>query len=136
MIWVKGKGKRLKSVPLHPELIEIASEMPGAGWWFPMRGYESEHVLPKSVSDIIGRTMRRAGVRGTPHCLRHWYATTMLENGVDIRVVQELLRHKSLATTQIYTKVPDGQRHDAIAGLDPWRALRQPIARSGLKAAS
>ncbi|MCV7208758.1 tyrosine-type recombinase/integrase [Mycolicibacterium canariasense] len=123
LLWVKGKGRRLKSVPLHPILLEMASEMPGAGWWFPMRGCESEHVLSKSVSDIIGRTMRRAGVRGTPHALRHWYASTMLDNGVDIRVVQELLRHKSLATTQIYTKVPDGQRFDAIAGLDPWRAL-------------
>lgn len=124
LLWVKGKGKRLKSVPLHPLLIEMASEMPATGWWFPMRGHEGEHVLAKSVSDIIGRTMRRAGVRGTPHCLRHWYASTMLANGVDIRVVQELLRHKSLATTQIYTKVPDGHRHEAIATLDVWRALR------------
>lgn len=128
MLWVKGKGKRLKSVPLHPILIEIASEMPSAGWWFPMRGQESEHMLSKSVSDVIGRTMRRAGVRGTPHCLRHWYASTMLANGVDIRVVQELLRHKSLATTQIYTKVPDGRRHEAIATLDPWRALHAAAA--------
>lgn len=134
MLWVKGKGRRLKSVPLHPILLEIASEMPAAGWWFPMRGCESEHVLPKSVSDIVGRTMRRAGVRGTPHALRHWYASTMLDNGVDIRVVQELLRHKSLATTQIYTKVPDGQRHNAIAGLDPWRALR--VSARDLKIAS
>lgn len=124
LLWVRGKGKRLKSIPMHPMLVELASEMPAAGWWFPMRGHEGEHILSKSVSDIIGRTMRRAGVRGTPHCLRHWYASTMLANGVDIRVVQDLLRHKSLATTQIYTKVPDGQRVDAIAGLDPWRALR------------
>ncbi|QFG10054.1 tyrosine integrase [Mycobacterium phage IdentityCrisis] len=124
LLWVKGKGKRLKSVPLHPVLIEMATEMPQAGWWFPMRGHESEHVLSKSVSDVIGRTMRRAGVRGTPHCLRHWYASTMLENGVDIRVVQELMRHKSLATTQIYTKVSDDRRREAIATLDLWRALR------------
>ncbi|CAN5148604.1 hypothetical protein BH11ACT6_BH11ACT6_35100 [soil metagenome] len=128
LLWVKGKGRRLKSVPLHPLLVEMAAEMPTAGWWFPMRGYEGEHVLSKSVSDILGRTMRRAGVRGTPHAMRHWYASTMLANGVDIRVVQELLRHKSLATTQIYTKVPDGHRHDAIATLDPWRALRPPAA--------
>ncbi|MBU8815943.1 tyrosine-type recombinase/integrase [Mycolicibacterium goodii] len=130
VLWVKGKGKRLRSVPLHPLLIQMASEMPAAGWWFPMRGHEGEHILSKSVSDIIGRTMKRAGVRGTPHCLRHWYATTMLDNGVDIRVVQELLRHKSIATTQIYTKVPAGRLHDAITSLDPWRALR-PRADQG-----
>lgn len=124
MLWVKGKGRRLRSVPMHPIIVEMASEMPAAGWWFPMRGHESEHTLSKSVSDIIGRTMRRAGVRGTPHCLRHWYASALLENGIDIRVVQELMRHKSLATTQIYTKVPDGRRAEAIATLDPWRGLR------------
>lgn len=130
VLWVKGKGKRLRSVPLHPLLIEMASEMPQAGWWFPMRGHEGEHILSKSVSDIIGRTMKRAGVRGTPHCLRHWYATTLLDNGTDIRVVQELLRHKSIATTQIYTKVPEGRLHDAITSLDPWRALR-PLREQG-----
>ncbi len=133
-LWVKGKGRKLKSLPLHPTLLEIASEMPGAGWWFPMRGHESEHVLAKSVSDIIGRTMRRAGVRGTPHALRHWYASTMLDNGVDIRVVQELMRHRSIQSTVIYTKVPAGQRIDAIAGLDPWRALRIP-SEQALRAA-
>lgn len=131
LLWVKGKGKRLKSVPLHPILIEMASEMPAAGWWFPMRGHESEHVLSKSVSDIIGRTMRRGGVRGTPHALRHWFASTMVANGVDIRVVQEMLRHKSLATTQIYTKVPDDRRQDAILCLDPWRALRHESSALG-----
>ncbi|AMS02117.1 tyrosine-type recombinase/integrase [Mycobacterium phage Xeno] len=130
VLWVKGKGKRLRSVPLHPLLIEMASEMPAAGYWFPMRGHEGEHILSKSVSDIIGRTMKRAGVRGTPHCLRHWYATTLLDNGTDIRVVQELLRHKSIATTQIYTKVPEGRLHDAITSLDPWRALR-PLREQG-----
>ncbi|MFA5707953.1 tyrosine-type recombinase/integrase [Mycolicibacterium sp.] len=128
VLWVKGKGRKLKSVPLHPILVEVASEMPASGWWFPMRGHESEHIHSKSVSDIIGRTMRRAGVRGTPHALRHWYASTMVDNGIDIRVVQELLRHKSLATTQIYTKVPDSRRHEAIATLDPWRAV-QPSPR-------
>ncbi|AEN79920.3 tyrosine integrase [Mycobacterium phage PhancyPhin] len=130
VLWVKGKGRRLKFVPLHPLLIEMASEMPAAGWWFPMRGHEGEHILSKSVSDIIGRTMRRAGVRGTPHCLRHWYATTLLDNGADIRVVQELLRHKSIATTQIYTKVPAGRLHEAITSLDPWRALRPRITQT------
>lgn len=128
LLWVKGKGRKLKSVPLHPILAEVAGEMPAAGWWFPMRGREGDHVLSKSVSDIVGRTMRRAGVRGTLHCLRHWYATTLLDEGVDVRVVQELLRHKSLATTQIYTKVPDRRRHSAINTLDLYRARREQPA--------
>ena len=121
LIWVKGKGRKLKSVPLHPILAEVAGEMPARGWWFPMRGCESEHVLSKSVSDIVGRTMRRAGVLGTPHALRHWYASTLLDDGADLLTVKELLRHKSVATTQIYTRVPDERRHAAIGRLDPFR---------------
>lgn len=136
LLWIKGKGRKTRSIPLHPILVEIAAEMPAQGWWFPMRGCESEHVRSKSVSDIIGRTMRRAGVKGTAHWLRHWYATTMLDNGIDVRVVQELLRHKSLATTQVYTKVSDHRRHDAILTLDPWRALRHGESGGGLKAVS
>lgn len=134
LLWVKGKGRSVKSVPLHPVLVKMASEMPASGWWFPMRGYPAEHVLPKSVSDIVGRTMRRAGIRGTLHSLRHWYATTLLDDGADLRTVQELLRHKSIATTQIYTWVPDERRHAAINGLDPLRGLRAPARQ--LKAAS
>ncbi|MBM4695632.1 tyrosine-type recombinase/integrase [Rhodococcus hoagii] len=60
----------------------------------------------KSVSQIIGKAMRRAGLERTAHRLRHWYGTTLLDDGADLRVVQELLRHASLSTTQIYTKVP------------------------------
>lgn len=128
LLWVKGKGRRLKSIPLHPILIEIASEMPAAGWWFPMHAYPSEHVLDKSVSDVIGRTMRRAGVRGTPHALRHWYATTLLAGGADLMVVKELMRHQSVATTQVYTKVPDESRREAINRLDPLRGCRSVAA--------
>lgn len=121
VLWVKGKGRKLKSIPLHPMLIELAASMPIAGWWFPMRGYPSEHVHSKSVSDVVGRTMRRAGVRGTPHSLRHWYATTLLDDGADLRVVQELMRHKSISSTVLYTRVPDARRHEAIGRLDVLR---------------
>lgn len=132
VLWVKGKGRKLKSVPLHPMLAELASTMPAAGWWFPRYDLPAEHVHRKSVSDVIGRTMRRAGVRGTPHALRHWYASTLLDDGADIRVVQELMRHKSIASTQLYTAVPDHRRREAIARLDPMRAVRP---RAGLSAA-
>lgn len=122
-IHVTGKGHKRAWVPLHPILAEIAETMPRSGHWFP--GNRRRPGLPirsKSVSDIIGQAMRRAGARGTPHSLRHWYATTLLSDGADLRTVQELMRHSSVQTTQVYTQVPDRRRSEAVGRLDPFRA--------------
>ena len=124
LLWVKGKGRKVRSIPLHPILRETAGTMPAAGWWFPMRGHEGVPMHSKSVSDVVGRAMRRAGVRGTPHSLRHWYATSLLDDGNDLRTVQELMRHKSIASTQLYTKVSDDRQRSAIAGLSLVRSRR------------
>lgn len=119
---VEGKGKRTAWIPLHPLLVEAALTMAAKGFWFPANSRRpGDHVHSKSVSDIIGNAMRRAGVRGTPHGLRHWYGTTLLDDGADLRTVQELLRHRSLATTQIYTKVNDERRSEAVVRLNPFR---------------
>lgn len=128
VIWMTGKGKKRAALPLHPLLQQVALTMPKKGWWFPgMRNRAHTHLRGKSVSDIIGQAMRRAGIAGTAHCLRHWYGTTLLDEGADLRTVQELLRHSSLATTAIYTKVPDDRRHGAINKLDPFRAGRRRV---------
>lgn len=122
-IHVTGKGNKRNWVPLHPILIKVAKTMPAKGHWFP--GNCRRPGLPirsKSVSDIIGQAMRRAGIKGTPHSLRHWYATTLLADGADLRTVQELMRHSSVQTTQVYTQVPDARRNDAVGRLDPYRA--------------
>lgn len=120
---VVGKGGKRAWIPLHPLLVEVARSMPRDGIWFPgNRRRPGEPLLSKSVSDVIGQAMRRAGVRGTPHSLRHWYATTLLSEGADLRTVQELMRHSSVQTTQIYTQVPDKRRSDAVGRLDPFRA--------------
>lgn len=122
-LYVNGKGGSRHWLPLHPVLIRVAGQMPARGWWFPANSRRpGAHIHPKSVSDIIGQAMRRAGARGTPHSLRHWTGTTLLDDGADLRTVQELLRHKSVATTQIYTKIPDERRNQAINRLDPYRA--------------
>lgn len=126
VIYLVGKGKKHAALPLHHLLAEAALTMPQRGWWFPGNSRRAgHHVRGKSVSDIIGQAMRRAGAQGTPHSLRHWYGTTLLDEGIDVRVVQTLLRHKSLATTAIYTKVPDHRRHEAVSRLDPFRAYRR-----------
>lgn len=123
-MYVLGKGGKRAWVPMHALLVEAALTMPRRGWWFPANSRRpGDHVHSKSVSDIIGDVMRRAGAVGTPHSLRHWNGSTLLEDGADLRTVQELLRHKSVATTQIYTKVPDERRHAAVQRLDPFRAV-------------
>ncbi|MGA9490598.1 MAG: tyrosine-type recombinase/integrase, partial [Mycobacterium sp.] len=118
---VTGKGGRTDSIPLHPLLIAAALTMPRRGWWFPANNCRpGDHVHGKSVSAIIGDAMRRGGVPGTPHSLRHWYGTNLVAAGADLRTAQILLRHCNLQTTAIYVSVTDVKRVEAIDRLDPF----------------
>ena len=105
-------------MPIHPTINELVADMPRRGYWFPSHVLEGQHVRGKSVSTMISEAMRRAEVPGKPHGLRHWYGSSMLENGVDIRVIKEAMRHENIATTQRYTRVPDKMVADAINGLN------------------
>lgn len=120
-IRVTGKGGHTAVLPMHPKLVEMAAQMPSAGWWFPANSRGNGHVLPRSVSDIIKDAMVRAGVPGSAHSLRHWFGTMLVHSGADLRTAQTLLRHASLATTERYTAVTDSRRTDAVLRLDPYR---------------
>lgn len=71
-------------------------------------------LTTKSIEDIVKKYVKIAGlpIMATPHTLRHSFATDLLAEGVDLRLVQEFLGHRNIATTQIYTHVTNKQLKD------------------------
>lgn len=112
-ITVLGKGAKLDTVPTHPHLWELAQEYPRRGLWFP--DVEHGHVPAHRVSARIARHFRLCGIEhGSIHRLRATYATELRRKGVDLRVIQKLLRHSSLATTEHYLGVDEDELSAAI----------------------
>lgn len=69
------------------------------------------------MSTLTSRLFAANGIEGSIHRMRHTFATRLLRAGVNIRVVQTLMRHRSLASTMIYTAVDEDERRDAISRL-------------------
>jgi integrase/recombinase XerD len=74
-----------------------------------------------SVWNLLRRAARQAGLAGkvSPHTLRHSYATHLLEGGCDLRIVQELLGHADISTTEIYTHLDRSHLWEAYRGAHP-----------------
>ena len=132
LMYIKGKGGVIKTVPMHPMLVAAATTMPKSGWWFPtIVPDKNAPITPRGVSKTIGGAMTRAGIRGTAHCLRHWFGTTTLRASAgDLRTVQTLMRHASVVSTQAYTEIADDRRSEVVDMLDPFAAARHRFTES------
>jgi len=96
----------------------LLGKQPTAALWLNQRG---GRLTVRGIANVVADAGVKAGIaaRVSPHVLRHSFATHLLDGGADLRVVQELLGHANLATTQIYTHVSQARAREVYARAHP-----------------
>ncbi|MDV3166307.1 MAG: tyrosine-type recombinase/integrase ['Waltheria sp.' little leaf phytoplasma] len=124
-ILINGKGSKDRYIPLHRKLSGILkkyinhirpkfiNKQNNKGMLFLITNQYGNKITTKGISYIIQKICLKNKYKGkiSPHMFRHAFATVLLNNGADLRIVQELLGHNHLKTTQIYTYVSDNELH-------------------------
>lgn len=126
-IRVTGKGGKTRLVPVLPQVREaVAAYVRTCPWPLPpdqplFRAARGGPLSPRHVQAAVQRLRGRLGLpaSATPHALRHSFATHLLGAGADLRVIQELLGHASLSTTQKYTAVDAARLLSAYEAAHP-----------------
>jgi integrase/recombinase XerD len=131
VIVVRGKGNKERLVPLNDAarraaanylaLLGAAGRDAKSKWLFPSFG-QSGHLTRQHLGRELKSLARAAGLRAdkvSPHVLRHAFASHLLHNGADLRVVQTLLGHTDISTTQIYTHVLEERLKAVVRDLHP-----------------
>ncbi len=132
-LMVTGKGGKDRLAPLNDAArkavkayLEVRRTFLPKGdlanpWLFPSRG-KAGRMTPRRFAQLLDEAAADAGIdpaRVSPHVLRHAFATHLLEGGADLRVVQKLLGHADIATTQIYTHVAGDRLAQVVASKHP-----------------
>ena len=127
---IVGKGDKERIIPLGEMAAEALETWYGARPE-PCRGYEDFVFLNRSgkslsrvsIFNMVKKQAMLAGVRKeiSPHTFRHSFATHLVENGADLRVVQEMLGHESILTTEIYTHMDSSSWQGSILAHHPRR---------------
>jgi integrase/recombinase XerD len=126
---IRGKGGKERLVPVTEPAREAAeaylaaleAQGPAGPWLFPADS-ESGHLTRQAFARELKALAGAAGLPArlvSPHVLRHAFASHLLQNGADLRVIQELLGHADIATTQIYTHVLDERVAAMVRDLHP-----------------
>ncbi|MEA2985749.1 MAG: integrase/recombinase XerD [Alphaproteobacteria bacterium] len=131
MLVVRGKGEKERLVPLNDpakramaDYLALLAKLPErveTKWLFPSFG-ESGHLTRQHFARDLKALAAKAGLKAarvSPHVLRHAFASHLLHNGADLRVVQTLLGHADISTTQIYTHVLEERLKSLVRDLHP-----------------
>ncbi|MEM9581321.1 MAG: site-specific tyrosine recombinase XerD [Pseudomonadota bacterium] len=131
LIEIRGKGGKERLVPLSPAAQLAMKDYVGlraaegayekSPWLFPSHG-DSGHLTRQHFARELKALAQMAGLDVTkisPHVLRHAFASHLLQNGADLRVVQQLLGHADISTTQIYTHVLDERLRELVEQAHP-----------------
>jgi integrase/recombinase XerD len=130
MLVIRGKGGRERLVPLNDQArrsmadylkLRAEAKLDASKWLFPSFG-ESGHLSRQHFARELKALAAAAGLKAaqvSPHVLRHAFASHLLQNGADLRVVQTLLGHADISTTQIYTHVLEERLKSLVRDLHP-----------------
>lgn len=120
----QGKGRKDRYTLLARRAVEAVSlyrdAYPTGRWLFPGGHRRDRHLTTRSVQRIVKNAAEAAGIhkKVTAHTLRHSFATHLLEGGTNLRIIQDLLGHKSARTTQVYTHVAQSTLGSVRSPLD------------------
>lgn len=126
IVRIKGKGGKERFVPIHKKLIEELNKYLEIRHSYFVKGRDNGYLFLNKFGNklsreycwkIVRKYSEMAGIKKkvSPHVFRHTFATHLLKNGADLRVIQMLLGHSSILTTEIYTQLDDDSLRHSLS---------------------